>query len=515
MIKRLICSAFLLLGITFLTVSCNSGGGGSTITSSTGSNSFVQGYREEDLTLVTEPSGNVAMLWRRSTPNLYGRPWGQYHSAASGWSQPELIPNNDQSVLRDSIRLVPHTNGNFTAVWVNSSGSRGQIWASQYIVGLGWTAAELIKDVVSGNIEDLPAIVVDPAGAVTVAWSTVANGRWEVQAIRHEPGVGWGNEQLLGFSANGVSWVRLAVDQSANVIATWKQWEATGQSIWGNRYSSSWGTAAAISSSVHTISWRNPPQLQMNASGTAIITWQSISATGGYSLWANVYTPGTGWAAESDLGSVGTLEISFSNVIDASGDAVVVWGNVDMFANRYTQGVGWSGRETIESFTDGFAQSPNVVIDGVGNAMVTWEQHTDDVSVVYANRYEKGVGWGTEEKVGQDSPVFGGYRVNSNAAGDVVLGWIQLDAGSTFRNEIFSLWMNRYIPGSGWTGASTVEQETEFSTSDFGQAIDQNGTVTIAWFQDAPGYGGALYVNRHSPATGWGAAQTVGGEQAR
>ncbi|MCP4002506.1 MAG: hypothetical protein GY727_16520, partial [Gammaproteobacteria bacterium] len=90
-----------------------------------------------------------------------------------------------------------------------------------------------------------------------------------------------------------------------------------------------------------------------------------------------------------DLGNAFSPQIAF----DGSGNAMAVWyqhdGTYDsIYANRYVAGTGWAGAATIDDVTAGNAWSPQVAVDGSGNAMAVWYQDDGTNDSIYANRFE-------------------------------------------------------------------------------------------------------------------------------
>ena len=80
---------------------------------------------------------------------------------------------------------------------------------------------------------------------------------------------------------------------------------------------------------------------------------------------------------------------------DGNGNAVVVWAQADgssithINANRYVAGSGWLTPIRIDS-DNANATSPQLAMDGSGNAVVVWTQNAK----IWTNRYTAGVGWG-------------------------------------------------------------------------------------------------------------------------
>ncbi len=114
----------------------------------------------------------------------------------------------------------------------------------------------------------------------------------------------------------------------------------------------------------------------------------------------------TGYVCEGGDGRIGWGEASaldfdsddFGNAdapqiaMNAAGDAVAVWEQYDgsrtnAWANRYTAGKGWGVPQLIETDNAGDASSPQITLDGDGNALALWLQDDGARDNVWANRY--------------------------------------------------------------------------------------------------------------------------------
>lgn len=85
--------------------------------------------------------------------------------------------------------------------------------------------------------------------------------------------------------------------------------------------------------------------------------------------------------------------------MNAAGDAWAVWQQFDgtrtnIWANRYTRGGGWGTAALIETDNVGDARTPQIAVDGAGNAVAIWSQFDGTRFHILANRFTGG-GWAT------------------------------------------------------------------------------------------------------------------------
>ncbi|WP_028672398.1 Ig-like domain-containing protein [Saccharospirillum impatiens] len=252
------------------------------------------------------------------------------------------------------------------------------------------------------------------------------------------------------------------------------------------------------------------PQIAIDAEGNALAIWAQIDVTGS-NTYANRYTAGLGWGAATlietnNAGRVGAPQIAF----DAEGNAVAVWYQADgirfnIYSNRYTTGSGWGTATLIETEDAGDAIHPQVAVDTSGNVLAVWEQSDGNQFSIYANRYTPGSGWGSTTLIETDNA--GNARspqIAFDASGNALAVWKQTD-GSGAR---FNIHANRYTAGSGW-GTATLIQIDNSGNADYPQiAVDAEGNALAVWSQlDDTRYN--IHANRYTPGSGWGSATLI------
>jgi len=172
--------------------------------------------------------------------------------------------------------------------------------------------------------------------------------------------------------------------------------------------------------------------------------------------------------------------------VDGSGNAVAVWaqsGNI--YTSRYVVGTGWNAPILIE-YNTGNAAAPQVGVDGSGNAVAVWHQYDGAYNSIYANRYVTGTGWDTS------------IEIEYNNSGQTSFPHVAVHGSGAFAvwDHSIGIYANRYIVGTGWSA------ETQISGSPFDVApqvaVDGNGNAIVVWEDN-----GNIYANRYIAGTGW------------
>ena len=390
-----------------------------------------------------DPSGNTIAVWRQSDGTRYNI-WANRFTAGTGWGTAQLIEtDNSGEALGPQVAVDP--SGNAIAVWYQSDGTRNNIWANRYTAGTGWGTAQLIETDNSGSAFD-PQVAIDPSGNAIAVWYQYDGTRFNIWANRFTPGTGWGTALLIETDNSGEALgPQVAIDPSGNAIAVWHQYDGTRNNIWANRFTpgTGWGTAQLIETD--NSGEALGPQVAVDPSGNAIAVWHQYDGTR-YNIWANRFTAGTGWGTAQLIETDNSGEALGPQVaVDPSGNAIAVWYQYDgtrytIWANRFTPGTGWGTAQLIETNNSGGAYSSQVAIDPSGNAIAVWHQYDGTRNNIWANRFTPGTGWGTAQLIETDNSGFAfNPQVAIDPSGNAIAVWYQSDGTR------YNIWANRYI----------------------------------------------------------------------
>lgn len=373
---------------------------------------------------------------------------------------------------------------------------------------IGWDAATLIE-AFAGDVE-APQVAVDGLGNAIAVWQQ-NDGTWEsIYSNRYEVGRGWWSAALIETGdAGDAENPQVAVDGSGNAIAVWQQNSGSRDSIYSNRYvvGTGWGEAQLVETD--DLVTARYPQVAVDESGNAIAVWVQINLDFTSSaVWSNRYVVGTGWG-EAQL--IETMDVGFAQLpqvaVDGSGNAIAVWyrssevTRLDIWANRYEVGVGWGEAELIETDDAGDAERPQVAVDVSGSAIAVWYQSDGILTSIWSNQYVVGTGWGEAQLVETDEYGAHSVSVAVDRSGNAMATWVQSDGASN------SIWSNRYEVGTGWGEAQLLEAEMG-SAFEPQIAVNASGNALTVWVQSDAGSMN-IWSNRYEIDVGWGEAEVI------
>ncbi|MBL0212145.1 MAG: hypothetical protein IPQ13_14720 [Holophagaceae bacterium] len=392
--------------------------------------------------IAMDASGNALTVWSQYD-GARNNIWANRYTPGTGWGTPALL-ESDNAGYADEPQISMNAGGNALAVWSQHDGTRTNIWANRYSAGTGWGTAALIETDNTGDASEAK-IAMDPNGNALAVWSQDDGTRTNIWANRYTVGIGWGTAVLIETDNTDDAYnVQIAMDPSGNALAVWRQYDGPRRSIWANRYTvgTGWGTAVLIETDNAGDASR--PQIAMDTNGNALAVWQQNDGLR-ENIWANRYVAGTGWGTaaliETDnAGDAGNPKIAF----DASGNALAVWSQEggthasNIWANRYLAGTGWGVAVLIES-DPWEASQPQIALDPNGNALAVWAQHDGTHINMWANRYTIGSGWGTAALIETDNAGHAYYpQIALDPGGNALAVWYQHDGAR------YNIWSNRF-----------------------------------------------------------------------
>ena len=308
----------------------------------------------------------------------------------------------------------------------------------------------------------------------------------------------WNGAALIEHdNASDATHPQVIADGNGNAVAVWAQ--ADG-SIRANRYAAGSGWLTPIRIDSDNINVAASPQIAMDGSGNAMVVWAQAGI-----IWTKRYTAGVGWGTATGISTGGTSVAAPQVAFDTNGDAVAAWQQLDgtqnVWANHYLAGWGWGSATTISDGA-GNATVPQVAIDTNGNAVAVWTQFDGTRDNIMANRYLAGSGWGTAAPIETDNNGAANPQVSVGADGNGMTVWQQSDGSRT------NIWANHYSAGSGWDGATLIEQDDVGPATDPQVAVDGSGNAVAVWAQfDGTRYN--ILANRYLAGSGWGTATLI------
>jgi hypothetical protein len=304
---------------------------------------------------------------------------------------------------------------------------------------------------------------------------------------------------------------QITLDASGNALAVWQQSDGTRFSIWANRFTPSTGWGSAVLIETDDTGDASSPQIAIDSKGDAIAIWQQADSSGTVSIYANRFSAITDNWANPVLVETGAQD-SFNPkvVLDASGNALAVWQQLDglrtsIWANRFTHTSStWGVAQQIEENNDGDATSPQIAVNPSGNAIAVWEQRdSTGLPSIWANGFTPSIGWGRAVPIETGIGSAEAPQVAIDASSNVVAVWQQSDGIQ------MNIWANRFTTSGRWASAVLI------GTNDSGNAItpqvafDGIGNAMAVWNQHN-GIGSTIHFNRLSASSNtWGQALPI------
>lgn len=222
------------------------------------------------------------------------------------------------------------------------------------------------------------------------------------------------------------------------------------------------------------------PDLAMDAQGNAIAVWFQHDGVM-RNIWAARYERATGWSAPFTIEQNAALADSPKVAMDASGNAFAIWiqqhvGAPSLWVSRFTPAGGWEAPELLELMDGSAAVTPSIAMNAAGHAVVAWHQQ-EATANIYVNRYVPGSGWQGVQSVETDPLPAYHPQVAVTSSGLAVVAWRQRNALNNF-----DLIATSAAPGGAWSVPELVDTAVG-TVGSYQLAAAPDGSVAAAWTQ--------------------------------
>ena len=259
-----------------------------------------------------------------------------------------------------------------------------------------------------------------------------------------------------------------------------------------------WQTAGLISNGM--VARAQLPQVGFDGAGNAIAAWLSsvsdpVTGNSTVEIWSNRYTRSAGWETPVRVTQIVDGEANRLRLaVLANGEAVAVWEQAsgpvaDIYSSRYLVGSGWAAPAAIDA---GLADVDSLSIGfSSGAGFAIWLQDTgpSQTEDVWVARYAAGLGWSAPVLIEERDDGAGSPAIAASADGTAIAVWEQSDNDQYLRT-------NRYVPGTGWTGAATLTQALGYPGNEPVIAMDDAGQAVVAYHET--GFSGAVFGLRYA-----------------
>ncbi len=430
----------------------------------------------KDLTLLRKYTASLAS----GITNLSGTPitpmtW-DFTVGDGTWAAGAKIETDDATAASYPL-IAFDPNGNAIAAWIQGN----DVYANYYNATSGtWGTAQAIESLSLGAANPIQ-VALDNNGDGIVVWSHNISGapnKQTMYANRYTKGIGWGTETPLENNTGNAFYPQIAIDGFGNAMVVWLQPSNAVDSIWANYYdidTGTWGTATVIETADGVA---YAPKIAIDDGGDAIAVWVQNNSTYD-AVYAAYYTAsGPTWGSAAEIGSDATASTEPDIAVDGDGNAIAVWSQVPtggsaakIWYNKYS-GMNWGTAAQVESESFN-SYSPLVDFDGNGNAMSVWKNNGNIVSSVY----KPATGWSAVQSAESQSGSGSFQQFEFDAGGNAIVAWGQNS------NSVASIWTNRYQDGVGWGTEQLLETDDTNAANSSAIAIDTSGSAFAVWIQ--------------------------------
>jgi hypothetical protein len=328
---------------------------------------------------------------------------------------------------------------------------------------------------------------------------------------------------LIGIPATHADWVENGVaictmtgvqdvpsivpDGASGAIVAWRDDRVINSDIYAQRVDALgnvlWlGTGMPVCTAPNSQSY---PAVVTDGADGAILSWQdarsgSVPEIYAQRLNADGYIQ---WQSNGVPVCTGQLGLVQGQIIpDGAGGAIISWHDRRFFTNDvFTQRIGPDGSAlwTVNGVTITSQPRnqtyPSLASDGVGGAIITWQDNRDGAYDIYAQRVNASgaVQWTTDGIVvcnAGDSQMY--PRIIPDGSGGAIISWT--DGRNTLDNDIFA----QRIDSDGnllWTSAGVVVAQKMYDQED-SRLIPDGGGAIITWIDYRSGASWDIYAQK-------------------
>lgn len=383
-----------------------------------------------------------------------------------------------------------------------------------------WTTNGSAVCTYSGN-QSYPVAVSDGSGGLFVVWQDSRSGALDLYAQRiTSAGViaaGWPTNGLPICTAAGDQKLAvMAPDGAGGFFVAWEDYRVSGGE--SNVYLQRVTGAGAIAPGwptdglgVCTVSAPQGYPCLAVSNGSAIVAWEDNRSALSSDIYAQRVSASGAvqWAANGVAVCTADNNQLFAAIVaDGAGGAILAWqdgrlGDPDIYAQRLNgSGVPqWTADGVPVSSALYEQQSPRMVTDGSGGAVISWDDDRNLNGDVYAQRINgAGVAQWTSDGVAlcTDPAEQYGAALVSDGAGGAILAWTDYRGGS---GDVYARRITAAGANPGWPVNGAAICTASGDQFDVTAAADAAGGLFVVWADSRAGVGAAdIYAGRLTSA---------------
>jgi PKD repeat protein len=371
----------------------------------------------------------------------------------------EPIPICTADNIQKDPQIISDGSGGAIITWEDLRSGKSDIYA-QRIDNTGkilWTANGTVICTAAGY-HQRPQITTDTSGGAIITWQDTRSGNYDIYAQRIDSTgkIHWTADGTLIVSANGnQSNPEITSDGSGGAVIVWidvrsgNSWDIYAQRIDGTGKPQWTGNGVAVCTAPASQLYL---QITSGGSGDVLITWQDNRSSNNDIYAQRVDSAGKPlWTADGVAICTAANNQPYPQIIhDGSGGAVITWedfrnGAPDIYAQRIdsTGKILWISDGAAICTAASNQQNPQIISDGSSGVIMTWQDARGGTANwdIYAQRVDStGKSLWTSDGMAVCA-VYShqiGSQIIPDGSGGAVITWLEHRNGSGTNSDIYA-----------------------------------------------------------------------------
>jgi hypothetical protein len=347
---------------------------------------------------------------------------------------------SDPGQNASDLQVAVDPNGNAVFVWRRFDGTDPTNGCCFRIEARARSAAGTLSaiDTLSdpGQNASSPQVTVDGGGNAVFAWARFNGANDVIETRARSSGGTLSAVQLLSVVGQNASQPQVSVDPNGNATFAWRRFDGTKNRIQARARSAA-GTLSTVQSLSAASQDASQPQVAVDGSGKAVFVWSVFNGTNDI-IQARTRSAAGTLSATQALSGGGQNASSPQVAVDGGGNAVFAWvrfnGTNYVIQARMRSAAGTLSSLLPVSAVGQNAEAPQVGIDSSGNSVLVWARSDGTKKRIQARTLSSGgtlAGTQTISVAGQDASV---PQVAVDPTGKAFATWQRFD-GKKFRVE--------------------------------------------------------------------------------
>lgn len=353
-----------------------------------------------------------------------------------------------------------------------------------------------VEELSSGTPFDaVPEVAVGTNGTAVAVWGRVTDAGYSVQAARKTPGGAWSDGVTLSSTDSSGLIPHAVVDGSGNASVIWASENGTGPVRAAHRAAGGSGWTAQVT----LAPTGGQADLAVDHNGNLLATW-----TRDNKIYVARKAAGGSWTTPAVISGSSNAQ-SPQVAVDGSGNATAVWmsfdgADYDVRSARRPAGQPWGVAVTIAGSNDD-ETSPELTVDHAGNAVAAWDHVTGGVQRVEGAYRQAGQNWSVPAFVSPESEPSSVADIDIDESGNVLALWTG-DVGGKNAARVSTL-----LPNGTWAAPVTLS-EAGVSTTANNVTLDKFGNAAVGMDKETD-TGGVAQVVRKPAGGSWDAPMAL------